>query len=235
MGYKDIICGIYCIENILDKSKYIGQSKNIKQRLCDHKRTLKNGTHFNLHLQRAYKKYGKENFRFYILEKCNQESLSDKEIFWIKKFIADDRKNGYNFRTGGTTGFVYGEEFRKNCQKRMFGNSYARGNKMKLESKQAMSNSRIGNKNRLGIQHTQEIKNKISASGQKRNFGNKFTGVRKKINKTYIVWQARIHKNNEEIYLGSFENELDAAKAYNDAALLYYGKDAKLNIILEKI
>lgn len=40
--------------------------------------------------------------------------------------------------------------------------------------------------------------------------------------------------SNKKIYLGSFYNKEDAAKAYNDAAIKYFGKFAKLNNIKEE-
>jgi len=42
-------------------------------------------------------------------------------------------------------------------------------------------------------------------------------------------WRARILVNGKRIYLGSFKSELDAAKAYDRAALKYHGDFACLN------
>lgn len=44
-------------------------------------------------------------------------------------------------------------------------------------------------------------------------------------------WRSRIMVNYSEIHLGLFLNELDAAKAYNQAAIKYFGKFAALNVI----
>ena len=42
-------------------------------------------------------------------------------------------------------------------------------------------------------------------------------------------WKARIYINKKQKWLGYFESEIDAAKAYNEAALKYLGAFAKLN------
>lgn len=42
-------------------------------------------------------------------------------------------------------------------------------------------------------------------------------------------WQARIQANGRKIFLGYFHDEIDAAKAYDNAALKYHGQFAVLN------
>ena len=51
-------------------------------------------------------------------------------------------------------------------------------------------------------------------------------------NKKDGKWMARICISGHQIYLGSFDIEVDAAIAYNTAAIKYYGEFAKLNIII---
>ena len=50
----------------------------------------------------------------------------------------------------------------------------------------------------------------------------------KKQNKAY---RANISINGRLTHLGCFKNEIDAAKAYNEAAALHFGEFARLNII----
>lgn len=40
---------------------------------------------------------------------------------------------------------------------------------------------------------------------------------------------AVIHREGKLNYLGTFENEIDAAKAYDAAARLYFGEFSRLN------
>lgn len=42
-------------------------------------------------------------------------------------------------------------------------------------------------------------------------------------------WMAVIHREGKLNYLGTFENEIDAAKAYDAAARLYFGEFSRLN------
>lgn len=67
--------GIYKITNSIDNTNYIGKSKDIKTRIRKHKYRLTYGIHHNTHLQRAWDKYGAENFLFELLEECEVEQL----------------------------------------------------------------------------------------------------------------------------------------------------------------
>lgn len=44
-------------------------------------------------------------------------------------------------------------------------------------------------------------------------------------------WRVRMKVNRKQIYIGYFESELEGAKAYNNAAIKYFGEFAKLNIV----
>lgn len=73
--------------------------------------------------------------------------------------------------------------------------------------------------------HAQNMKNRPKAKNNKSGYkGVYWFESRKK-------WIANISYNKKTIYLGCFNNKIDAAKAYNNAALKYYKEFAKLNII----
>lgn len=93
------ICGIYCIENIVNGKKYIGQSRDIKHRFSTHKMNLNKNIHANVHLQSAWNMYGAESFKFYIIEECTASDLDDKEIYYIQ--IYNSMQDGYNLNAGG--------------------------------------------------------------------------------------------------------------------------------------
>lgn len=85
------IYGIYCVKN--DKI-YVGSAMNIHARCIRHKYQLKNRKHHSLKLQRAYDKYGIENFKMIVLESCNEKKLLTNELKWITKL--DSYLNGFN-------------------------------------------------------------------------------------------------------------------------------------------
>lgn len=83
---------IYKTTNLINNKFYIGQEKNDSDSYLGSGKILKN----------AIQKYGKENFRKEILEICESEKeLDEKEIYWIKKLNATNRKIGYNICEGG--------------------------------------------------------------------------------------------------------------------------------------
>lgn len=93
------ISGIYCILNLVNNKRYIGKSVNIYNRWTTEKSGLRNKYFHNVHLQRAWDKYGESAFDFYILEKCSVELLADREQYWITFY--DSYNNGYNQTIGG--------------------------------------------------------------------------------------------------------------------------------------
>lgn len=97
--------GIYCIRNIVNDHRYIGQSVHLDTRKRDHWYALRKGTHFNRHLQAAFNQYGESNFIYEILEECPKVDLSEKEIFWIDKFGGYNSPNLYNLTPGGKSNF----------------------------------------------------------------------------------------------------------------------------------
>ena len=87
--------GIYLITNIVNGNKYIGLSNNIQRRASEH--LSPKSAHKSTNLAKAFKKYGKENFDFSVLEYvCCESDLASREMFWIEKL-----KPEYNMNSGG--------------------------------------------------------------------------------------------------------------------------------------
>ncbi len=91
-------CGIYKIPNKIDGKMYVGSSKNLKRRGNNHLKSLENNEHHNIFLQRAYNKYGKENFSFEVILICEEKDLITYEDSIIKLYQTNDKAFGYNLR-----------------------------------------------------------------------------------------------------------------------------------------
>ena len=136
---KKKISGIYKIENLINHKVYIGQSKDINKRWSRHRTN-----EHNIHLRRAFEKYGIENFSFEIL--IETYDLDYWEIFLIQIYHSMDYENGYNIYEGGNVPISNGK---KNG---MFGRHRTE------EEKKYLSELHKGKK---GIPHTEEHKNKM--------------------------------------------------------------------------
>ena len=132
---------IYAIINVMDWKLYIGSAVQARRRKQEHLSKLRNGKHCNIHLQRAFNKYGESAFRFVILTRVKDtKNLSHYEQIWINRF--DFNKELYNFcpTAGNTTGRIVTEETRKKISKK---NS---GRKASDETKKKLSQARKGRK-----------------------------------------------------------------------------------------
>lgn len=93
--------GIYGLQNKIKPEKwYIGQSVDIFDRWKTAYENVSCKTQPKIY--RALKKYGIENFNKIVLEECEKESLSEKEIKWIN--IYRSNQIGYNLTAGGSGG-----------------------------------------------------------------------------------------------------------------------------------
>lgn len=73
---------VYKIENLVNGKLYIGSTSKIpNRRFTEHICNLNKGSHCNNHLQNAFNKYGRDSFKFEVLEKVeNLDNLPKKEF-----------------------------------------------------------------------------------------------------------------------------------------------------------
>lgn len=164
---------IYCVENIVNGKRYIGQTKNsLKQRWRVH--CLKGYA-----LYHSIQKYGKENFKIYEIEKCNNiKHLNEREEIWIQE-LNTMSPNGYNLQDGGKRSKLSVESIEKIKRKNT-------GLKRSESFKKKISLYRTGKK------HTQDAKNKISVKNKGRVFTKEHRQKLSESNKR--AWKLR--KNN---------------------------------------
>lgn len=76
-----------------------------------------------------------------------------------------------------------------------------------------------------------KLQNQYNQKKHKGKRHSKYKGVTYRKELISKPWEAFIYPNGKHIRLGYFKTELEAAEAYNKAAVEYYGKYAKLNKI----
>lgn len=93
---REIIQGIYKIENTKTHKVYIGQSIDIYRRWEDHKSALERNGHHARKLQNSYNRTkDKSVFEYSIIEVVeNKEDLDDREKYYIDKY--NSLYDGYN-------------------------------------------------------------------------------------------------------------------------------------------
>lgn len=167
---KDFKIGIYCIENIVNNKKYIGQSIDIDGRWSKHKSELSKGTHDNNYLQKSWFKYGCDNFIFYVLELCDSDKLDERESYYIDLYDSMNRDKGYNLKSGGqNSNYVSSETREKQSEalKKHFTDPEAR-KRQSLNATNQWANPEIKkkitgeNNGMYGKHHTEEAKRKIA-------------------------------------------------------------------------
>lgn len=86
---------IYETTNLVNGKKYIG--KHVSENFVGIK-YLGSG----IYLKRAINKYGKENFKVRLIEKCETEvKLNERETYWIDKLNCIKSNDYYNIGAGG--------------------------------------------------------------------------------------------------------------------------------------
>jgi group I intron endonuclease len=84
---------------------YIGSSKNLSQRLKFHRSALRRGNHWNPHLRRAWRVYGRGAFEYFVLEDCEPGRRIEREQYYLDLYQSYDWRFGYNIcRVAGCDG-----------------------------------------------------------------------------------------------------------------------------------
>lgn len=162
---------IYAIQNKINQKMYIGMTTDFKDRIEHHLWELRNNKHHSIKLQRAFNKYGEDNFKYYILEEIKESTsneLAEKERYYIKKY--DTYKNGYNCSLGGESnkGYVPSPEVIKKLIIRNKTTKPMLGKYLSQKSKDKISKANKGKGNGFyGKKHSEENKKKFSEHSKK--------------------------------------------------------------------
>ena len=134
--------GVYRIRNKIDDMRYVGSAQDFDERWGIHRKELQKGNHYNKYLQRAWNKYGGENFVFEIEEEVKgsrKDAFDREQVYLDEGFELGILYNAARTAGGGDLGE---EVYKKRSQTRSGKNSpmygkvgYWRGKKRPKHSK----------------------------------------------------------------------------------------------------
>ena len=168
---KEIYGYIYCISNIHNNKKYVGQivAWKGKNRLLEHYRQAHYGYYPITKFRNALRKYSLEDFHAKTIDLAySQEELNEKEKYWIKKY--DSFNNGYNSTLGGDGGCA-GYKHTEEAKKKIAENNRKR--KLSQESK-----NKIGKANHIKLLNRKDISMPIDMYDYYNNFLKSFPSIR---------------------------------------------------------
>jgi len=163
--------GIYILENLINGDFYLGSTCDFRERKCRHFIRLRKNIHDNIHLQRAYDKYGLENFEFKKILFC--ESF---ELLYYEQILLDKWNPSYNICkvAGNTLGCHRSEEAKKRISEKNKGRKHTEETKIligkackgRIFSKE--HNEKIS-KARTGIPLSPDVVARVVATRKKNN------------------------------------------------------------------
>lgn len=230
---------VYSIRNLVNDKRYIGITNDLKSRLYHHKYDLLNNRHKNLKLQRAFNKYGFENFEFSMLEELDvldKNFVAEREIYYINLYDSCD--NGYNQTYGGD---CYGDRIISESTKikmsnAMKGNTFGVGHIRTDEQREYYSetwhksrsedylkeHSRRASENLKKLWRTEEFRNKMAEL----NLGNKYNlGKSMSDNQKKMLSEMRKGENNP--FYGKRHTEETKNKIREKSNLYFSNKENK--------
>ena len=211
----EIISGVYCIENTVNKKKYIGSSINVYKRRNRHFSELKNQKHKNIKLQHSYNKHGKDNFIFSVIEFIEDiNKLIEKEQHYI-----DNLKPEYNINliANSSLGVKRSEETKEKIRLANLGLQHPEWrNKIKSEA-QGGDNHWTKSKN-----FSEDSKNKMSES-QKKLYENGYVSHRKGVKESQEIINNKIKRASKPILMFDLEGNLIEEFSSAKEAYIKYG------------
>lgn len=189
---------IYLTQNLINGKIYIGQTTKDS---TDSKKYLGSG----VRLQKAFRKYGKENFNKLILKdniSCRL-SLGYYEIFYINLFQSTDYNIGYNIQKGGIQP-NYTERKKSKFDFSEFMSNIERTKEWKNNISKAL----------MGKKKSIEAKEKISNTRNKRKWASKISHIQIFNNKNILIYDIKSHFRNfceennlpVEVFMKSYRN-----------------------------
>lgn len=147
---RNKIAGIYSLTNKTTSKRYIGQTVYLNGRKGDHLLNLRRNQHDNDYLQKAFNKYGEEDFIFEVLEvipkleDCSndKDKLTEREQYWMDFYNCYNREYGYNINLSASINPMQGKTHTPEARKKI--SEAAKGRILSEENKKKLLDSRKG-------------------------------------------------------------------------------------------
>lgn len=145
---RNKIAGIYSLTNKTTGKRYIGQTVYLNGRKGDHLLNLRRNQHDNDYLQKAFNKYGEEDFIFEVLEVVpklengtnDKDKLTEREQYWMDYYKSWNRYYGYNINPSASINPMQGKTHTEEARAKI--SEAAKGRVLSEEAKQKLIDSR---------------------------------------------------------------------------------------------
>lgn len=95
---------VYLITNTVTRKVYVGQTKDFANRKAGHLYAARKGLKRPLYA--SIRKYGDDNFKFEVIEECDDSIINEREQHWIRQYDSFNPEKGYNLTSGGERDFT---------------------------------------------------------------------------------------------------------------------------------
>jgi hypothetical protein len=199
------VMGIYGIMFWPTSRFYVGSSNDIRSRCCDHRTRLRSGSHSNRLLQDVWNANDDRTFLWIAIKSVsNIENLLPEEKAQISILRGFEPYGGFNLNADPVMGSL-SESSRAKLRQRLAAYHPTRGQKLSSE---------------LCAKYSASVRSRAALSGA-------FKGV--SFDERTESYMARIYASGRQLFLGRYGTEIEAAQAYNIAALEHYGPSGYLN------
>jgi len=169
----ELMALVYTITHTEGGTVYVGSTSRCAKRWGRHRYLLRHGRHHNLHLQRAWNKYGEGAFVFAVVEEVSSIAAIKREQYWLDWF--SNRGHTYNMGLCVDNALRGRSRGPLSVQTRRKISVALRGRKHTEKAKRKMSKAALGkqktedHKRKIGVAHKGKIvseatRRKMSAS-----------------------------------------------------------------------
>ena len=231
------LSGIYCIENLVNGKKYIGQGENVLRRMSN------KHTDSDI-LNNAFEKYGKDNFKRYVICYCEISELPQLEIECIKIFHSHKTDWGYNISWGGSApmrGRRHSEESKKKISVGGLGKTRSEETKKRIsiaktgrlisdETLKRMSIAMTGEKHpNFGKHRSNETKSKMSKAMSGENNPNFGKPVSEEVRRKMSDSKKGDKNSSFNKKLGTTSEYIGVSRRIDKKKYIYWGATVRVN------